>query len=49
MEKYTTAELKAANPITEKGKVVISSDAFAISDMIDTLIDRINRIVGKLL
>lgn len=42
MKKYTTTELKAANPITEKDKTIISNDAYAITDLLTQLIAQIN-------
>ena len=41
IDNYTTAELKAKEPEKEKDKTEVSNDAFAIGEIIDILIKKI--------
>ena len=41
IDNYTTAELKAKEPEKEKEKTILSNDAFAIGEIIDALIKKI--------
>lgn len=38
-EVYTTKELKTASPTTEKNKIELSNDAYAIAQLLEKLIN----------
>lgn len=40
---YTTVELQAANPVTEKDKVVISADTYAQCEMQEKILAELRR------
>jgi hypothetical protein len=48
MDKYTTAELKAANPLTEKEKIVLSNDAYAQREILETVAEKLKLIEFRL-
>jgi hypothetical protein len=49
MEKYTTAEKISSQTVlkpeeqTEKSKIVLSNDAYAVTEMLENLIRRLNK------
>ena len=42
MDKYTTSDLLIKEPLAEKDKIILSNDAYAVSEMLDILINKID-------
>jgi len=50
MEKYTTSELLEKNPIAEKGKTILTNDAYAVTEglmILNEVVEKLNNLIAS--
>lgn len=43
-DKYTTQEKLTASPLTEKSKVIVTNDAYVVSELLEALFNKIEHL-----